>query len=277
MPESMGIKSLWVLLLTLLPLYICKGQDFGISYGKLSKEDFQYRNFKRSIHVIDENGVSLIRSEPIYEDLRFEKGEDYLAACIPIVSLDSLNQRRLTPKIWICFDKDLNPVFTFPLYTKDVQLDTTLQMFLFTDLTSVFSGHWYRMGAIDFTGQVILKPDYAVITRKDCIIFALKEGSYEEDTIAYDRTFVVYDLINNKEYCFLLKDLNIFSHKIDSTQLNLFEAAWDSVMDQDLENAIAIYREVSLGSKSHIKKAARYKIKELKKISRLLHRLPQCE
>ena len=268
----MGFKSICLTIATLLySSLFCEGQDFGCSYGIMSREDRLYRDFKRSILVVDNGGNQQLKAEPIYEDVRYENNCDFAAVSIPIRSIDSTNQRYSNDQIWLCLDRELKPVFLFPIGTEDVQIDTTLQMFLYTDLTSVFSRHWYRKGVIDYSGKVILKPRFSNIYKVGNCIMALEECL--DSALVVDRRIVFKEMYNEKENAYIIKDIWPFSMYEDVSQIETFEKAWENILNGDFYGAKELFQQSSNGTDCYIREASKYNIKSIKTIIRKERRM----
>ena len=271
---NMGIRLSHILFVGFLFLpIICGGQEFDLSYGEMHNNDFMFRNFKRGLNVIESDGSLLLQSEPIFEDVRYEKGFNLAAVSIPINSIDSTNRFHRHRLIWLCINKELEPVFVFPSVTRDVQIDTTLCLFLYTDKVSI-NGHWYREGAIDFSGNIVLEPYFSMIQRTGDMIYAVGADYLNNgDDPIFDRIIVVKSIVEGNDYRVLFKDEDPFYAFADSIQLIQFNKAWEYLFNEDLVNAKELFRLSTKGSDKNLTKASRHNIKAITKLKQSLHKL----
>ena len=267
---NMGIRLSHILFVGFLFMpIICGGQEFDLSYGEMHNNDFMFRNFKRGLNVVESDGSLLLHSEPIFEDVRYEKGFNLAAVSIPINSVDSTNHFHKHRLIWLCINKELEPVFVFPSNTRDVQIDTSLCLFLFTDKVSS-SGHWYREGAIDYSGNVLLEPLFSMIQRNSDSIFAVGADSLNNgEPPTFDRIIVVKNILEGNTISVCFKDENPLSDFADSIQLYQFNQAWELLCIQDLANAKKAFRLSKKGNDENLKKASQYNVKAISKLKRL--------
>ena len=263
MPEYMDFRLLLIILfICVFQPFTCEGQEISYTFGTMSKEDFQYRNFKRGIIVTDTCGVRQLQSEPIYEDIRLVDGMDLVVVSIPLNCIDSANQKYTSSRIWLCADKALKPIFYFPLNTKDVQVDTTLNMFLYTDVVSVFSGHWYRRGVIDYSGNVVLESNFSCITRKDDDIIAVEDVPSPNNLI-YSRSVVTHDMRNNERWIIHCEDIVPPYTSVDTVQQRVFEQAWSLLIIGELRRAKKTFKDSSIGEDLYLRNASKHNMRAL--------------
>ena len=128
----------------------------------MDQEDHSFRDYKLGVIVKNENGEELRRSEPIFKKICYEPGFAFAAVSIPFTSKElGENYACENGVVWTGLNEDLTPVFFFPDDVKDVLIYKN--MFLYTNVVSPSSGHWYYYGLIDTDGNVVFKAPYTRI------------------------------------------------------------------------------------------------------------------
>jgi len=272
MQQNMGIKLSCALFLFVFLPSLCSGQEFSFAFGEIHNEDLVFRNKKISLTTVNSENSTILHSEPIFEDVRFEKGCNFAAGSIPVNSIDTTNHHYVHSHIWLCVDKGLKLVFVFPLNTRDVQIDTSLCLFQFTDRISG-NGHWYWRGAIDFAGNVVLEPHFSVIMRYGDYLFAIgADDLHNEENLLFDRRIVVKNALGKDEYCVSLMDDNPSSAFTDSLQHSQFQKAWELFFNLDFVSAEEAFSLSTKGTDKNLKKASKYNLRAISKLNRICRR-----
>lgn len=281
----MVIKRLLAISLLFLTT-ISEGQDFRTSFAGKDLEIFKFnRNVRWSLDLY-ENDSLLIHSEPIYDYIRYCDGFDYAAVSIPIKSVDGSGRERYNDPIWVCVDKELNSVFYFPLNTLDVQIDTTLHAFLYTDMLS-FNHDWYWRGAISFDGVILFKPPCSKIIRIGDSYLAIGAiGEKTSDPIVENRRIRIinhnYEEIFNDVFKRYTPEATIpplfgsapeflLSEEFQkSPQFLDFVNGIHRLYDLNLSSAALLFKSASKGPDKRIRSMARANLKLLSKLSKSL-------
>lgn len=281
---NMVLKRIAILafLMTLLPIP-GSGQVFRFSYATPNPESNVFRDFRRSLERY-ENDSLVFRSEPIFHNIRYVDGFDLAAVSIPLNSVDNSKRRRYPDPIWVCVDDSLRSVFYFPRNTLDVRIDTTLQLFLYTDMVSM-NYDWYWRGAITFDGEVLFKPPFWRIRRNKDYYWGFGYLQELRDPLFAERNIKIVDIRTRQSFYCVCKEfssdaldysrspLHLDAEVVNSSQYANFDRAWGHLlMNGNVSGAIRYFKLASKGPYKIIEDMARFNVKALKRLSKQMKR-----